>query len=56
MQRCGWVELAGVSTAPVITVLGTGNTELGSVASAAQLAAGVTGVAIEVVWVMKPSH
>src|SRR4051812_31828975 len=56
MQRCGSEPEAGVSTADVITALGTGKPELGSAARAAHDAAGVTGVPIDVVRVTKPSH
>src|SRR5689334_4454287 len=56
MHRSGKVLLAGVSTAEVITVLGTGKADAGSRASAAHEAAGVTGVAIDVVLVAKPAH
>ena len=56
MQRSGKDPLAGVSTAEVITVFGTGKAEAGSAASAAQDAAGVTGVAMDVVVVPKPAH
>src|SRR5215472_9952780 len=55
MQRSGSPLPAGVSTAEVITVLGTGNPEAGSMARLAH-ATGVTGVAIEVVRVLKSAH
>ena len=47
MQRSGKDPLAGVSTADVITVFGTGKAEVGSAASTAQDAAGVTDVAFD---------
>jgi hypothetical protein len=60
MQRSGkavGVVLAGVSTADVITVLGTGKPEAGRLRSAAQDSAGETGpLLIEVVSVAKPLH
>src|SRR5579871_88260 len=55
MQRCGNPFAAGVSTAEVITVLGTGKPEAGNAARLAH-GVGVTGVAIDVVAVLKPAH
>jgi len=57
IQRAGKVALAAVSTADVITVLGTGKPEAGRLASAAQDSAGETGpLLIDVEVVAKPSH
>ena len=56
MQRSGKDPLAGVSTADVITVFGTGKPETGRAASAAHDPAGVTGVPIDDVVVAKPAH
>jgi hypothetical protein len=56
MQRSGKDPLAGVSTADVITVFGTGKPEAGRAASAAQDPAGVTGLPIDDVVVAKPAH
>jgi hypothetical protein len=56
MQRSGKEPEAGVSTAEVITVLGTGKPEAGRVASAAHDATGVADVPIDVVVVAKPAH
>src|SRR5262245_17445427 len=55
MQRCGNPFAAGVSTAEVMTVLGTGKPAAGSVARLAH-GVGVAGVAIDVVAVAKPAH
>src|SRR5260370_40668362 len=55
MQRSGSPPPAGVSTAEVMTALGTGKSEGGSVARLAH-GFGVTGVAIDVVPVLKPAR
>src|SRR5690349_7361769 len=55
MQRSGRLPFAGVSTAVSITVLGTGKSDGSSPVSAAQ-PLGVTGVAIDVVVVLKSAH
>src|SRR6516164_4700220 len=55
MQRSGSPPPAGVSTADVMTAFGTGKSEAGSVARLAH-GFGVTGIAIDVVLVLKPAH
>ena len=57
MQRSGNVTVAGVSTADVICVLGTGKPAADSIARSAQDATGAIGpLLIDVLVVAKPAH